>query len=110
MSWEDAVARANAAFVDPVVGFPTAAMFTPALTNIPVAITGVIVRAPLEEEYAPGSIPGSSVVRLWVDPSQITPGPQKGDLIEINGASYDIFGVEADPDGGGSVLKLRRNS
>jgi hypothetical protein len=89
--------------------FAVAAIFTPQSTGEPQAISGVIANPAMYEDYTPGSLQAVSVIRLFVRFADISPSPQKGDQISINGANYDLFEVDADP-GGGAVLKLRLNS
>lgn len=106
MPWADAVASANAAFL---ATWPQAAQFNPQSGGGPIAITGVIDKPVMLEDVRPGSTSGTSVVRFWVDFANLSPQPQNGDHLTLNGVSYDCFDVEVDPDGGGALLKLRRN-
>jgi len=87
-----------------VFGIPVT--FTPRNDSGPQQITGIVQNPAMAEDYAPGSIQGASVVRLFVRLDAITPAPQHGDLIAISGATYNIVGVDADIYGG-AVLKLR---
>lgn len=80
--------------------------FTPQDGSGAQTIDGIIKKPPLEEEYLPGSAKGAAIVRLFVRFTEITPNPQKGDLIAINGRTYAIGDVNVDP-AGGAVLKLR---
>jgi hypothetical protein len=86
--------------------FGTPATFTPQDGSGAQQITGIIQNPAMAEDYVPGSVQGTAVVRLFVRFSTITPPPQHGDTITINGIGYDLVEVEADR-GGGAVLKLR---
>ena len=86
--------------------FGTPATFTPQYGSGTQQITGIIQNPAMAEDYVPGSVQGTAVVRLFVRFSAITPPPQHGDGITINGIVYDLVEVEADREGG-AVLKLR---
>ena len=86
--------------------FGTPATFTPQDGSGAQQITGIIQNPAMAEDYVPGSVQGTAVVRLFVRFSAITPPPQHGDGITINGIVYDLVEVEADREGG-AVLKLR---
>jgi len=51
-------------------------------------------------------VQGTAVVRLFVRFAAITPAPQRGDQVAINGNAYVVGEVDVDPQGG-AVLKLR---
>jgi hypothetical protein len=78
--------------------------FTPA-TGTPQTIYGVFVKPPMMEQLAP--VDGATVVYLFVAFTSITPNPQRGDDIKINGSSYNVENVEVDRVGG-AVLRLGR--
>jgi hypothetical protein len=60
----------------------------------------------MAEDYVPGGVQGTSVVRLFVRFANITPSPRHGDTVAINGIVYDVVDVDVDAQGG-AVLKLR---
>lgn len=99
MAWTDEQEAAHVAILS-TFGVP--ATFTPQGGSA-IAITGVI-RAPAEmEDVLPGS---GSVVRLFVNLPDITPAPQRGDTITLNGNTYAVTEVDVDVFGG-ATLKLR---
>jgi hypothetical protein len=106
MGWADCAERANAAFL---AAWPTPALFNPKAGGGPISLTGVIDRPALLEDVLPAGSSGTSVVRFWVDFANVSPQPQNGDQLTLNGVNYDLFDVLVDPDGGGALLKLRRN-
>ena len=61
-----------------------------------------------EEDYIPGtqSPQGTSNLILWDHLAFITPFPRKGDTATVAGVDYDIWQVDADREGGGT-LRLR---
>jgi len=69
-------------------------------------ITGIIENPAMAEDYAPGSVQGTSVVRLFVRFANINPPPRHGDTITINGVVYTVVEVDVDPQGS-AMLKLR---
>jgi hypothetical protein len=79
--------------------------FTPAATKTPQTIYGVFVKPPMMEQLAP--VDGATVIYLFVAFSSITPNPEKGDDINVNGFSYNVENVEVDRVGG-AVLRLGR--
>ena len=93
------MARASPAFGTPVT-------FTPQDGSGAQQITGIIQHPAMAEDYVPGSVQGTSVVRLFVRFANITPPPRHGDTITINGIVYDVVDVDVDAQGG-AVLKLR---
>jgi len=103
MAWPDLVNKMDTACL---TVFGTPATFTPQDGSGAQQITGIIQRPALAEDYVPGSIQGTSVVRLFVRFANITPPPRHGDTVAINGVVYDLIEVEADTQGG-AVLKLR---
>ena len=86
--------------------FGTPVTFTPQDGSGPQQITGIIRSPALGEDFAPGSFPGTSVVRLFVRFADLSPQPRHGDTVTINSIVYDVVEVEADV-AGGAVLKLR---
>ena len=89
-----------------LTAFGGPATFTPQDGSGAQQIAGIIQTPAMAEDYTPGSIQGSSVVRLFVRFAAISPQPRHGDTITINGIVYDVVEVEADL-AGGAVLKLR---
>ena len=89
-----------------LAAFGTPVTFTPQDGSGPQQITGIIQTPAMAEDYVPGSIQGTSVVRLFVRFANLNPLPQHGDTITINGKTYNVNEVEADSQGG-AVLKLR---
>ena len=103
MAWSDLVNIMDTACL---AMFGTPVTFTPQDGSGPQEISGIIQNPAMAEDYVPGSIQGTSVVRLFVRFANIAPLPQHGDMIAINGIVYDLWEVEADLEGG-AVLKLR---
>jgi len=103
MPWSDAVSAVDTACLA-TFGIP--ATFTPQDGSGAQAITGIIQDPAMAEDYVPGSVQGTAVVRLFVRFAALTPAPQRGDVITINGIVYNVFEVDVDPHGG-AVLKLR---
>jgi hypothetical protein len=94
---------------DVLTYFGITVTFTPkAQGSTSQTITGIICRAPIEEQNVPGSQAGTSVIYLWVNIAILTPAPTLGDFIVINGVSYDIGAIYTDTQGG-STLRLGRN-
>ncbi|HZT29249.1 MAG TPA: hypothetical protein VFA33_05165 [Bryobacteraceae bacterium] len=89
-----------------IAAFGTPVTFTPQDGSGPQQITGIIQTPAIAEDYVPGSVQGTSVVRLFVRFANISPPPQHGDTITINGVVYDVLEVAVDVQGG-AVLKLR---
>ncbi len=89
-----------------LAAFGTPVTFAPQDGSGPQQITGIIQTLAMAEDYVPGSVQGTSVVRLFVRFANLNPPPQHGDTITINGKKYDVTEVEADTQGG-AVLKLR---
>lgn len=69
-------------------------------------IDGIVKKPPLEEEYLPGRNPGAAVMHLFVRFTEITPNPQRGDVIAIGARTYVVADVTVDT-AGGAALKLR---
>jgi hypothetical protein len=103
MAWSDAVSQMDATLLA-VFGIPVT--FTPQDGSGAQQITGIIETPALAEDYVPGSVQGTAVVRLFVRFAGITPSPQHGDTIAMNGRVYVVEEVEVDIEGG-AVLKLR---
>ena len=97
---------AEAADLACLAAFGIPATFTPQDGSGAQQITGIIRTPAMAEDYLPGGNPGTSVVRLFVRFVDLTPKPQHGDTVTINGTTYNVFEVEADVVGG-AVLKLR---
>ena len=103
MAWSDLVNAMDAACL---ATFGIAVTFTPQDGSPAQEIAGIIQHPAMGEDYAPGSIQGTSVVRLFVRFAGSTPSPQHGDTITINGVVYAVVDVDVDAQGG-AVLKLR---
>lgn len=69
-------------------------------------IDGIVCEPPMEEEFLPGLSPGVAVMHLFVRFTEITPNPQRGDVVAIGARSYIVADVKVDT-AGGAVLKLR---
>jgi hypothetical protein len=67
---------------------------------------GIIQTPAMAEDYVPGGVQGTSVVRLFVRFASIAPPPRGGDTVTINGTIYAVQEVAVDTHGG-AVLKLR---
>ncbi len=68
----------------------------------PVPVTGIVQTGVQLEGRAPGVY-----VVLFLRASDLPSAPDVGDAVEIDGASYKVFELEADA-GGGVKLALRR--
>jgi hypothetical protein len=106
-AWPTLESSANAVMID-TFGVP--ATFTPqdgagGWLN-PQTILGIILRPAMPEDFPPGFGPGSANVRFWVNFETLSPSPQRGDQIALDGVTYVLEEVDADI-GGGAVLKLR---
>ena len=86
--------------------FGTPVTFTPQDGSGAQQLTGIITNPAMAEDYVPGSVQGTAVVRLFVRFTNIDPPPRSGDTIAINGAVYNVLEVAVDTQGG-AVLKLR---
>jgi len=86
--------------------FGIPATFTPQDGSGAQQITGIIQAPAMGEDRLPGSISGAAVVRLFVQFASISPAPQHGDAISINGIAYSVVEVDVDTQGG-AVLRLR---
>ena len=89
-----------------LAAFGIPATFTPQDGSGAQQITGIIQAPAMAEDRLPGAILGVAVVRLFVQFTNITPAPQQGDAIAINGAAYAVVDVNVDTQGG-AVLILR---
>lgn len=89
-----------------LAAFGTPVTFTPQDGSGPHQISGIIQTPAMAEDYLPGSIQGTALIRLFVRFANLNPLPQHGDTITINGKTYNVNEVEADSQGG-AVLKLR---
>ena len=103
MAWSDLVNTLDAACLS-TFGAPVT--FTPQDGSGAQQITGIIQHPAMAEDYVPGSVQGTSVVRLFVRFANIAPPPRHGDTIMINSVVYDVVDVDVDTQGG-AVLKLR---
>jgi hypothetical protein len=114
MAFSDLVAA-----MDPVV--------TSVLADLPITLhfqgqpgapfaTVMLTKNPaMEEDYTPGSQQGTAILLLWGHLSGFPTYPQRGDTASVGvGATgqpidYDIFQVDSDREGGGT-LRLRQRS
>ena len=103
MPWSDLV---NAMDTACLATFGTPVTFTPQDGSGAQQITGIIQTPAMAEDYVPGSVQGTSVVRLFVRFASIAPPPRGGDTVTINGTVYAVQDVDVDTQGG-AVLKLR---
>jgi hypothetical protein len=103
MAWTDLVNTMDTALL---AAFGTPVTFVPQDGSGEQQITGIIQNPAMAEDYAPGSVQGASVVRLFVRFANLEPQPKHGDALIINGIAYAVLEVEADTQGG-AVLKLR---
>ena len=86
--------------------FGTPVTFTPHDGSGAQQITGIIQNPAMAEDYVPGSVQGTAVVRLFVRFANLVPQPRQGDTVAISGIVYDVLEVAVDTEGG-AVLKLR---
>jgi len=103
MPWSDLV---NAMDTACFAAFGTPVTFIPQDGSGAQQIAGIIQHPALAEDYVPGGVQGTSVVRLFVRFAHIAPPPRHGDTIAINSVVYDVVDVDVDTQGG-AVLKLR---
>lgn len=103
MAWQDLV---NVIYDACLGTFGIPVTFTPQDGSGGQQIMGIIQTPAMAEDYVPGSVQGTAVVRFFVRFSDITPQPRHGDTVTINGTLYDVQQVEVDTEGG-AVLKLR---
>lgn len=103
MAWSDLVNTLDAACL---ATFGTSVTFTPQDGSGAQQLSGIIQHPAIAEDYVPGSMQGTSVIRLFVRFATITPLPRHGDTITINAVIYDVVDVDVDAEGG-AVLKLR---
>jgi hypothetical protein len=103
MAWPDLVNTLDTACL---ATFGIAVRFTPQDGFGEQQITGIIQNPAIAEDYVPGSLQGTAVIRLFVRFANINPPPQHGDSVTINGIAYTVVEVDVDPQGG-AVLKLR---
>ncbi|SRR5579885_2215957 len=103
MAWSDLVNTLDAACL---ATFGTPVTFAPQDGSPSQEIVSIIQRSAMGEDTIPGSVQGTSVVRLFVRFASITPSPQHGDVFTINGVDYAVVEVDVDLQGG-AVLKLR---
>jgi hypothetical protein len=103
MAFSDLVNAMDTACLD-VFGTPVT--FTPQDGSAAQQITGIIQSPAIAEDYIPGSVQGTAVVRLFVRFASLSPSPRQGDTVAINTIVYDVLEVAVDTEGG-AVLKLR---
>jgi hypothetical protein len=99
--WADLTEAANVAAID-TFGFP--ATLQPQGGLPAVSISGVIMNPAMGEDVAPTA--GASVLRFFVNYSDVSPAPRMGDVVVISGFSYAITEPVVDTNGA-AVLKLR---
>jgi hypothetical protein len=80
------------------------ATFTPAATEKPQTITGILRRGAAYENAVPGQ--GSTNAGFWIVPETITPTPKEGDRITLGTSVYQIILLDPD-EAGGAWLHLR---
>ena len=102
-AWGSQSGMLNAAVL---AAFGIPVTFTPQDGSGAQQIAGIIQAPAMGEDRLPGSILGAAVVRLFVHFTAVTPAPQHGDAITINGIVYAVAAVDVDTQGG-AVLKLR---
>jgi hypothetical protein len=93
MPWPDLVSMMDGACLA-TFGIP--ATFTPQDGSGAQQITGIIQTPAMAEDYVPGGVQGTAVVRLFVRFAGIAPAPRMGDTITINGSVYDVQEVAVD--------------
>ena len=103
MAWSDLVNTLDGACI---ATFGTPVTFTPQDGSGAQQITGIIQHPAMAEDYVPGGVQGTSVVRLFIRFANIAPPPRHGDTITVNNIVYDVVDVDVDAQGG-AVLKLR---
>jgi hypothetical protein len=103
MAWSDLVNTLDGACL---ATFGTPATFTPQDGSGAQQIAGIIQHPAMAEDYVPGGVQGTSVVRLFIRFANIAPPPRHGDTVVINSIVYGVVDVDVDAQGG-AVLKLR---
>lgn len=103
MAWSDLI---NVMDSGCLATFGTPVTFAPQDGSGAQQIAGIIQNPAMAEDYVPGSVQGTAVVRLFVRFADIAPAPRCGDTVAINGIAYDVEEVQVDVQGG-AVLKLR---
>ena len=106
MAWSDLVDKLDTTTLK-VFGIP--ATLNPQSGGSPIPLTGIIQTPAMAEDFIPGSTQGVTVVRFFVRYADLSPQPQKGDTLTLNGVTYSVFEVAVDVEGG-AILKLRRNA
>jgi hypothetical protein len=104
MSWADDVQRANQAFLG---AWGASATLQPQGGGPAVAFTGIVKNPGIEEQFQPGGSPGTTVLRFWVDFSNMATKPAVGDTVTVNGTVYDMGRPPEVDVEGGAVLHLR---
>ncbi len=64
-------------------------------TGAPVTVTGVLETGARLEENAPGTY-----ALLFLRLADLPKPPERGDEVEVGGATYKVFEIEADGEGG----------
>ena len=87
--------------------FGICALFKPKSGGVQ-SITGIIKPTPIQEDLL---APQGKTSNIWffVRFADLKPSPQVGDVIEVNGHTYDVSIIEVDVIGS-AVLKLRKVS
>ncbi len=97
MSWDAAVGALNAACL---ATFGREVTFRPS-AGAPIVITGILETGARLEENSPGTY-----ALLFIRAAELPAPPARGDEVEVAGASYKVFEIEADA-AGGVKLALR---
>ena len=96
-SWQDLTKALNAACL---AAFGRDVTFRPAV-GAPFIVAGVLETGARLEANAPGTY-----ALLFIRMADLPAPPERGDEVEVDGASYKVFEIEADA-GGGVKLALR---
>lgn len=97
MSWDAAAGALNAACI---AAFGREVTYRPG-AGAPVVITGILETGARLEDNAPGTY-----ALLFIRAADLAAPPERGDEVEVAGASYKVFEIEADA-AGGVKLALR---
>jgi hypothetical protein len=90
--------------------FQTSVTFMPAATgSSPQTINGVLMPHLNKEMEWVEPTQGANKIHIFVRWADITPNPQVGDFVTINGYNYDIEKTPEVDEFGGATLHLKRN-
>ena len=109
MSFDDLVAGVNAACLDSfgtLYTFTRVASLKEGETAVPQTITGILETGYEPEDKAPGD--GSTYARFWLQTTDVSPAPAKGDEIASATTIYKIVRMEEDA-GRGLWILLRQD-